>query len=346
MSERSNKPVIIWLISGAILVASMVIIGGITRLTHSGLSMVDWHLFMGAIPPTTEAEWQATFDQYKNFPEYQKLNFEFSVEDFKSIFWWEYIHRVLGRVVGIVFIIPFTIFLFQRRFDKATIIKLLILLGLGAFQGFRGWYMVKSGLVNEPSVSHYRLAAHLTTAFIICGYIVWIILDMVDSKPRFISLKSSNWVFITITIAILVQIVYGAFVAGLKAGFFYPTFPLMGGQLTPDQISVAYSSEGISSLFNDITTVQYIHRWLGILVLLMILGARFIFRKSMLPEDRKPLDWLTIIVILQVALGIITLILGVPLVPAVLHQAVALLLFLVAIWNVHRFRNRHSPVTI
>jgi cytochrome c oxidase assembly protein subunit 15 len=342
MKQRSITPVIIWLISGIILVASMVVIGGITRLTHSGLSMVEWDLVMGSVPPMNEAEWQATFEKYQTSPEYQKINFDFELADFKTIFWWEYIHRVMGRLIGIVFIIPFIIFLIQKRFDKPMIWKMVGLLLLGGFQGFMGWYMVKSGLVNNPFVSHFRLAAHLLTAFLICSYIFWLILDLIGTKSRVITVKAINSVLSAYAVLIVIQIAFGAFVAGLKAGMFYPTFPLMAGELIPGQIALAYAEFGMASWFNDLTTVQFIHRWLGMLALFGVLGIWLNYGNRVTGQDKKSINTLVLLVLLQSALGIITLIYGVPLVPAILHQIIALLVLLVTVWNLHNFRNRYE----
>jgi cytochrome c oxidase assembly protein subunit 15 len=342
MKQRSITPVIIWLISGIVLVASMVVIGGITRLTHSGLSMVEWDLVMGSVPPMNEAEWLATFEKYQTSPEYQKINFDFELADFKTIFWWEYIHRVMGRLIGIVFIIPFIIFLIQKRFDKPMIWKMVGLLLLGGFQGFMGWYMVKSGLVNNPFVSHFRLAAHLLTAFLICSYIFWLILDLIGTKSRVITVKAINSVLSAYAVLIVIQIAFGAFVAGLKAGMFYPTFPLLAGELIPGQIALAYAEFGMASWFNDLTTVQFIHRWLGMLALFGVLGIWLNYGNRVTGQDKKSINTLVLLVLLQSALGIITLIYGVPLVPAILHQIIALLVLLATVWNLHNFRNRYE----
>ena len=340
MTDKSRNQVIIWLLSGALLVASMVIIGGITRLTHSGLSMVEWKLIMGIVPPLSETEWQETFDKYKEFPEYKQINHSFALSDFKSIFWWEYIHRLLGRVIGIVFIIPFVVFLVQRRFNRKMVIKLMILLAMGAFQGFMGWYMVKSGLVNDPNVSHLRLAAHLVTAFIVCAYIIWLVLDLLlEKKGAVISIPTFGIVLKYLSPVILLQIVYGAFVAGMKAGYFYPTFPKMGNELVPISISNKWATQGWASLVNDLTTVQFIHRWIGVLIFFVVIGLFLIYRPSVLKRDRVVFDSLIWLVILQASLGILTLILSMPIAIAVLHQIIALLVLLSTVWNIHRFRN-------
>ena len=220
MNTQQKRITTTWLYSGLFLIALMVIIGGITRLTHSGLSIVEWKLIGGTIPPLNDIQWQETFEKYQQFPEYQKINTEMSLSEFKSIFFWEYLHRLLGRLIGLVFIIPFIIFWNKKWFNFKQKKQLLILLGLGALQGFLGWFMVKSGLVDVPAVSHYRLALHLITAFGLMCYIYWLVLSFneVEKKPNNNINKLSKWFIVALTI----QIIYGAFVAGLKAGYLLP----------------------------------------------------------------------------------------------------------------------------
>ncbi len=216
----------------------MVIIGGITRLTDSGLSMSDWNLIMGTIPPTSEAEWIDTFEHYKEFPQYQQLNKGMELEEFKAIFFWEYMHRLLGRMLGIVFLIPFLYFWARGYFDSKLLKRMFILLGLGALQGAMGWIMVKSGLVDIPYVSHYRLALHLLLAFILIGFCLWYALDLKYKSPEsprnITSLKKWLWV---VGVLFFIQMIYGAFTAGLDAGYLYNTFPKMGGQWLPPTFS-------------------------------------------------------------------------------------------------------------
>jgi cytochrome c oxidase assembly protein subunit 15 len=188
-----NKSVIIWLLSGCALVFIMVVVGGITRLTNSGLSMTDWHLVTDTFPPMTETKWNIAFEEYKKFPEYQKINIhnDFSISDYKFIYFWEWFHRFIGRIIGLVFIIPFVYFLIKKRIDSATLKKCFVLLGMGALQGFFGWFMVKSGLVDNPDVSHYRLALHLTFAFLTFAYTLWVALDLIypDKREVIVPLK-------------------------------------------------------------------------------------------------------------------------------------------------------------
>ena len=223
---KDNKKVIYWLLSGCALIFVMVVVGGVTRLTHSGLSISNYKLISGTIPPMNDVEWQAAFNLYKQYPEYQKLNSHFTLQDFKDIYFWEWLHRVIGRFIGIVFFIPFLYFLITKQLSKPTIKKSIILLGLGAFQGFLGWYMVKSGLVDNPDVSHYRLAAHLTTAFITFAYTYWVTLDLKYPSKKTINIKLRNLIRFSLAI-LLLQIIYGAFVAGLDAGFIHNHWPMM-----------------------------------------------------------------------------------------------------------------------
>ncbi|MCL4163044.1 UNVERIFIED_CONTAM: hypothetical protein GTU68_039795, partial [Idotea baltica] len=204
----------------------MVIVGGITRLTHSGLSISNYKLISGTIPPMNEVEWNAAFDLYKQYPEYQKLNTHFTLEEFKDIYFWEWIHRVIGRFIGLVFILPFLYFLIRKQLSKSTIKKSVILLILGGFQGFLGWYMVKSGLVDRPDVSHYRLAAHLTTAFLTFAYTFWVALDLMFPNKRVVDKKLRNFIRLGLVV-LIIQIIYGAFVAGLDAGWIHNHWPLM-----------------------------------------------------------------------------------------------------------------------
>ena len=181
---KDNKKVVYWLLTGCFLIFLMVIVGGITRLTNSGLSISNYKLISGIVPPLNHQEWVEAFNLYKQYPEYQKLHFHFTLQDFKGIYFWEWIHRVIGRLIGIVFFIPFVYFVLTKQLSSSTTKKALVLLGLGAFQGFMGWYMVKSGLVDRPSVSHYRLAAHLMTAFITFAYTLWVALDIIYPKKK------------------------------------------------------------------------------------------------------------------------------------------------------------------
>ena len=306
---KPSKGIAYWLLSGCVLTAMMVIIGGITRLTNSGLSMVEWGPIMGAIPPLTAEDWNSTFSAYQQSPEFRLLNYNFTLEDFKVIFWWEYLHRLLGRIIGLVFLIPFVYFLFKKKLTPQWIGKLIIVFLLGAFQGVLGWYMVKSGLVNNPHVSHYRLAAHLTTAMILFSYILWLSLDILShkteygKKQKFLRRASPILLFL-----IFIQIVYGALVAGLNAGLVYNTYPKMGDKWIPESILFAYTKTGIISLFENMATVQFIHRYLAVVIFILTLAIWVYVRKiSANYKLRKVANLLLIAVSFQFILGILTL---------------------------------------
>ena len=211
---KKDTSVIIWLLSGCLLLFIMVVVGGITRLTNSGLSMTDWHLVTDTLPPLTQEKWVAAFEEYKKFPEYQKINIhnDFQLDDYKFIYFWEWFHRFIGRIIGLVFIIPFVYFLIKKRLDSATIKKCIVLLFMGGFQGFLGWFMVKSGLIDNPDVSHFRLALHLTFAFITFAYTLWVALDLLYPERKDVDLQLRNLAKIALVVLVM-QIIYGGFVA-------------------------------------------------------------------------------------------------------------------------------------
>ena len=245
---QKHKPVIYWLLTGCLLIFIMVLVGGITRLTHSGLSISNYKLVSGTLPPMNEQEWNDAFELYKQYPEYQKLNYDFTLEDFKDIYFWEWLHRFLGRFIGLVFLVPFGYFLLTKKFDKATLKKSIILLFLGGFQGFLGWYMVKSGLVDRPDVSHYRLAAHLITAFLTFAFSLWVALDLIYPTKKKSHIGLRNLLRLTFVV-LIVQIVWGAFVAGLDAGLIHNHWPLMSdGKLVHETVYIEQDS-----LFKNLT---------------------------------------------------------------------------------------------
>lgn len=319
------------------MVAGMVIIGGITRLTHSGLSMTDWKLIMGMIPPMNEMEWNKAFEQYKQFPEFQRVNSHYTVEDFKSIFFWEWFHRFLGRIIGMVFIFPFIVFLIRKSFSRKLIIQSSILLGLGAVQGFLGWFMVKSGLIDRPSVSHYRLAIHLCAAFGTFSYILWVLLSHLQPE-RSVSKSASTTLISRITLLlVIVQIVFGAFVAGLKAGYVFPTFPKMGADWMPTIIGQRISESGLGTLFNEIISVQFVHRTFAYLVAGFVIYLWYSGRRSANANQLRGLNLTMILVLLQFTLGVLTILYGVPISIAVAHQFGALGLLSASVYTVYQY---------
>ncbi|WP_196892725.1 COX15/CtaA family protein [Aureivirga marina] len=348
MTDR--KKVAIWLLTGVFLVIAMVVIGGITRLTHSGLSMVNWKPISGTIPPLNEAEWMAEFENYKTSPEYKIKNYHFTVEEFKSIFWWEYIHRLLGRVIGFVFLIPFLYFLFTKKLkDKRLLKNLVVIFFLGGLQGFIGWFMVKSGLVNDPNVSHFRLAIHFITALFLCCYILWIALKLLYPEKGFIGekLKSfKTWTNIAIIITVI-QIIYGAFVAGLKAGLIYGTFPKMGGDWIASEIPKRLDQIGILTFIEDSASVQFIHRWIAVVVVFAIVVLIWKAKKVSLKGIQfKLVTWLGIIVVFQFVLGVMTLLMKVPVTLGVLHQLGAVVLLITLVITRYFFRGKNKPFTV
>jgi heme a synthase len=339
MTKNINKPIIIWLLSGCFLIYVMVVIGGITRLTHSGLSMVEWNMIVGSLPPVSDADWQVPFEKYKESPEYQIINNQFTLEEFKSIYWWEYIHRLLGRTIGLVFLVPFFYFWIRKKFDKALLRKMLVLLSLGALQGFLGWFMVKSGLQKEPHVSHFRLAIHLISAFTVFGFTFWYALDLIYPNKMELSneakkvMKLSKYMFVLI----IIQIIYGAFVAGLKAGLFYNTFPKMGEDFIPETI---YSHDTfLQNIAENPAGVQFIHRYLAYIVAIFIL---FVWnRANQLPLtnlQRKASQFLAGMVLVQFLLGVLTIMMAVPVSMGVLHQTGAFFLFASGLFFIHSLR--------
>src|SRR6478736_858568 len=335
---KNNKSVIIWLLSGCFLIFLMVVVGGITRLTNSGLSMTDWHLVTDTFPPLSEAKWQETFDQYKQFPEYQKINIhnDFTLSDYKYIYFWEWFHRFIGRAIGMVFVIPFVYFLIQKKLDRKTIRKALILLGLGGLQGFFGWFMVKSGLIDNPDVSHFRLSLHLTTAFITFAYTFWIALDLIYPHRKIIDKSLRNIARVT-TVFLVLQIIYGGFVAGLNAGLVHNHWPMMSdGQFFHESILVEKDS-WFARFTEGMSGVQFIHRTVAYIVVGLILLLFFKSKKHNLTlQQQKGINALVIMVFLQATLGIFTLLYHVPLWLGLTHQVMAFFLLSAMTYSLHR----------
>ena len=319
MNTSQKKIVTYWLYIGLILVGLMIIIGGITRLTNSGLSMVEWKLIGGTIPPLNETQWQETFAKYQQFPEYKKINTGMSLTEFKSIFFWEYLHRLFGRFIGIIFIVPFIIFWTKKWLDNSQKKKLIILLGLGSLQGFLGWFMVESGLVDIPAVSHYRLATHLLTAFTLMCYIYWLILNFNNVKRH--SNRTINRLSKWLISILVVQIIYGAFVAGLKAGYL---IPVNGGFL---EIVFGYNFRNSNdfSLLENGFDIQAFHRIFAWVVLAISI---IIYLKSKNTKLKTSGMLVIGLVITQISLGIGTLLLRVQILIATTHQFIAILLLL------------------
>jgi cytochrome c oxidase assembly protein subunit 15 len=314
----------------------MVVLGGFTRLTGSGLSMADWRPRMGWLPPFSDAEWQRMFDLYRQTPEFLKVNSHMGVDAFKSIFWLEFLHRLLGRTIGIVFLVPFVYF-FAKGFIKASEWpKYLLMFVLGGLQGVLGWYMVKSGLVDNPHVSQYRLTAHLFAAFGIYAYMFWVAMSLLfpaAGQERHPWYRKS----LALTILTSITIISGGFVAGLKAGKIYNTFPMMGDYWLPPGTMAL--EPFWRNFFDNMTTVQFDHRILAITTLIAVIGFWFKARKADLPARSRPaVNALLHTAVLQVVLGITTLLMSVPILLGATHQGVAMLLFTVSLYILHSLR--------
>lgn len=335
--EKDNKRVIIWLLTGAFLVFVMVVVGGITRLTESGLSMTNFKFISDALPPMNETEWEAAFDQYKQYPEYQKLNSHFELDDFKDIYFWEWLHRLIGRIIGIVFIIPFLYFVIKKQLSGPTIKKSVILFVLGGFQGFLGWYMVKSGLVDNPDVSHYRLAAHLITAFLTFAYTLWVALDLIYPERKTRDKGIRNLIRAGMLV-LTIQIIYGAFVAGLSAGLIHNHWPLMNEGAYMHQTVLIEQIPTWKNFIEGKSGVQFVHRNIAYLVVLMVFMIWYKTRKAILsPLQATGINMMVFIVLAQFILGVFTLIYAVPLWLGVLHQVFAFFLLGTMTFVLHRF---------
>ena len=334
--QRHDRTVAIWLLICCGLVFTMVVLGGFTRLTGSGLSMADWRPLMGWLPPLSETEWQRVFDLYQQTPEFLKVNSHMDVHAFKSIFWLEFLHRLLGRTIGIVFLVPFVFFLARGYIRASEWPKYLLMFILGGLQGVLGWYMVKSGLVDNPHVSQYRLTAHLFAAFLIYAYMFWVAMSLLFPAT---GTERHPWYrkSFALTALLCVTIISGGFVAGLKAGKIYNTFPMMGDYWLPPGIMAL--EPFWRNFFDNMTTVQFDHRILAITTLIAVIGFWFKARSADLPARTRPaVNALLHTVVLQVILGITTLLMSVPIILGATHQGVAMLLFTVSLYILHSLR--------
>lgn len=320
---NKNTQITNWLFLTAFMVLTMAVIGAITRLTESGLSMVEWRPLIGSLPPLNEAEWQRVFDLYRETPEYQKKNAGMALAEFKNIFFWEWFHRLWGRAIGAVYALPLLYFWIRKKIPEGYRLKLFIGLILGGTQGVMGWYMVQSGLIDRPSVSHFRLAAHLILAFAIFCYVLWLAFDLRENKaPRTsFCLKRHGWIafaFVTLTI------IWGAYVAGLDAGLVYNTWPMMGSHWIPPEL------QSFLSIFIEPVSVQFTHRWIAIITAIITLSFAYRVKSFALSG----------MVLLQIGLGIATLLSMVAIPLAALHQAGAFILGGIVIYQL---QGLHTP---
>ena len=339
--QHYRSHLLTWLFTGCFLIFGMVIVGGITRLTGSGLSITEWKVVTGTLPPLNEAQWVEEFEKYKQIPQYQLVNAHFSLSDFKFIYFWEYIHRLFGRLIGFVFLGGLLFFLFKRAVPKKLLPRLLLMFALGGFQGFLGWYMVSSGLTQNVRVSHIRLAIHLTFAFITFGYIFWVALSELYNRETQNAerLKGYRNFVKGLFLLLILQIVYGAFVAGTKAGMIHNTWPTMDGAWVPESIGYAWEKDGWKSWIYNLPSIQFVHRGLAyLLVLITGIFSWKILRSSLSVPQKNAVYFLLCGLFLQVVLGVITLLLQVPLWLGVMHQALGFMLFAGMVYLLHRLR--------
>ena len=339
----SYRAVQVWLLVVTAMVFAMIVVGGATRLTGSGLSITEWQPIVGTLPPLSDADWAAAFEKYRQIPQYHAVNKGMSLAAFKGIFWWEWSHRLLGRFIGVAFLVPFLVFLVRGRFSGALAPKLAILFVLGGLQGALGWYMVASGLSGRVDVSQYRLAAHLLAASVLLAALLWTALDVGAAGRRHINLRTlapaSPTIAAMVVALVLVQIGAGALVAGLKAGLAYNTWPLMDGHVVPGGLGAMQPLW--RNLFENAATAQFDHRMLAYVVAAVIVWHGFrVIRTADVAAMRRSASVLIGAVALQIALGIWTLLAVVPLHLALAHQAMAMLVLLAAVWHLHAILRR------
>ena len=334
INKNYEKLLLIWLLLSISLIFLMIIVGGLTRLTNSGLSITQWELFTGIFPPLNEQGWINYFNLYKKIPQFEILNSDMTMNEFKVIFYWEYFHRLLGRFIGIFFLIPLIYFSIKKTLNKKLLIKFYFVFLLIVFQGIIGWYMVESGLINNTSVSHYRLSLHLIMAFLIISILYWSYLNILNTKDKlFFNFKNKllNFLFFLI----LTQIVFGAFVSGLDAGMIYQTWPKMNMSYLPDDIE--FRRLEIISIFNEQSIVQLIHRCMAYFIFFIVL---FLGVKMYLIEKQLYLRSyliLLFVILSQIFLGIFTLISGLNVYLASMHQITSIILVFVVLNLNHKF---------
>ena len=319
-----------WLLVSLILVFTTIVIGGLTRLTNSGLSIIEWELIKGIIPPLSESDWNQYFASYKTIPQYKLLNTQMNLNEFKIIFYWEYVHRLIARMIGLFFLIPLIYFYFFKKIEKKYLNPCLIIFGLIVLQGIIGWFMVKSGLVNDVTVSHYRLSLHLSVALIIISIIFWVLLNKKNNTyKKFFSLKRQNFPILVLIFLVFIQIIIGAFVSGLDAGKIYQTWPLMGSNYIPNDLFF----EDLKNLINfeNHSLVQFYHRNLAYLISIYILVLTYVILRSKTKEPVAPIFLVNFFLIIQIFLGITTLVSNLNIYLASAHQITSVLLLLSSI---------------
>lgn len=334
MNPSGQRHVAYWLFACAVLVFAIIVVGGLTRLTHSGLSIVEWQPLVGTIPPLSQAEWEASFAGYRATPEFRLVNFDIDLDGYKRIFWLEYVHRLLGRVAGLMFLLPLMWFALRGTVRGALAWRLAGIFVVGALQGAMGWYMVKSGLVEDPRVSQFRLTAHLGLAFVIFAALLWTALDLLpppQSATRTARRSRLPAFAYAVCAVVFMMVLSGGMVAGIRAGTAYNTFPLMNGRVVPAEILLI--EPWYANFFYNMATVQFVHR--SIAWLLMVLVPLLWWQARGLPAIRRSADVLLCALGVQVALGIATLLLRVPIPIATAHQAGAAFVFAASLWVAH-----------
>ncbi|HYV91698.1 MAG TPA: COX15/CtaA family protein [Chitinophagales bacterium] len=333
MNSRERKQIGYWLLTGVFMIVIQVMLGGITRLTGSGLSITQWNVIMGSIPPTNHEQWQQAFDQYKQFPQYQLMNNEITLDGFKNIFWWEFIHRLWARLFIPVFLIPLAFFLWKKMISMQLLIKLAIAFVLGGLQGLVGWIMVGSGLIDKPWVSPIDLSAHLILALVLLCYLLWLALMVLNPPGEAAEVATMKSPLIIIIALMAVQFFFGGLMAGTHAALSFPTFPKFGSQWIPENLFS--QSPFIRNFFENVATIQFIHRTLGMLIVLVA----FIFftrakDKPMTNFFRLALSSFPVIAFMQMVIGVLTIVnsLGsIPIIYGVAHQMNAVLLLITSI---------------
>ncbi len=334
-----------WLLSIAGLIVIMVLVGGATRLTESGLSIVEWKPVTGTLPPLNQEQWTQAFEAYKTIPQYRERNAGMNLAEFKTIFWWEWSHRLLGRVIGVAYLLPFLWFLWRGVLSTDLRRRLWLIFGLGALQGAVGWWMVASGLSHRVEVSQYRLATHLMLALLIFAGIVWTLRRLAD-RPPLIASSRLRITSVALLVLTFVQLYLGALVAGLRAGKVYNTWPEIDGALIPSAARLFFEEPWWRNLFDNTLTVQFEHRMTAYaLLVLAVLHAFDAIRSRAGAAVVNGAAWLAALMILQAALGILTLLHQVPILLALAHQAVAMAVLTSAIFQVERLATRQSEST-
>lgn len=351
LSQRSSKPIATWLLVGVGMIIIQVLLGGITRLTGSGLSITEWNVVTGTLPPMNEQQWLVEFDKYKQTPQFSLLNFDFTIKDFKFIFFWEWFHRFWARLIGVVFAVPFIIFLVQKRFKPSMVKPMLILFLLGALQGAIGWIMVASGLTGDAIyVKPTKLALHFIFALGLLCYAFWFALELLVPKEKLIvntSIRKWSWWIIAI---LGVQLIYGAFMAGHKAATAAPTWPDINGSIIPP--NMMGHNEGLLNLVDNKITIHFIHRGLAYLLLVLVILLSVKLYKTAGSSLLRKTGWLpALLVTVQVVLGILSVIWSLQIIPnqwgafewmAQLHQLVAMFLLLSLCWVVYLVRGKSA----